>query len=236
MNTMSASPAEAPRRILVWDAPVRVVHWLIAFSFAGAWITAESERWRLVHVTLGYTLGALVLFRIVWGFVGPRHARFASFVHGPGAVGRYLRSLFTRTPEHHVGHNPAAGWAIVALLGLGLGLAVSGHLLYDGLEALEDLHEGLANALLALVVVHVAAVLLSSRLHHENLVGAMLSGRKLGPPRDAIRQAWRTVAVLLLAAVLGFWWLQWRDAPAGGLIAGAPVAAGERGGAHDDDD
>ena len=67
MNTPSASPAERPKSILVWDAPVRVFHWLMVLSFAGAWLSAESERWRLLHVTLGYTLAALVIFRVVWG-------------------------------------------------------------------------------------------------------------------------------------------------------------------------
>ena len=88
MSTTSASPAESPgdipergaaiRKVLVWDAPVRVFHWLMVLSFAGAYLTAENERWRLVHVTLGYTMAGLVAFRIVWGLVGTRHARFSS--------------------------------------------------------------------------------------------------------------------------------------------------------------
>ena len=80
MNTTSASRAE-PRAVLVWDAPLRVFHWLLALCFAGAWLTADSESWRLLHVTLGYTMAGLVAFRVLWGFVGPRHARFADFVH-----------------------------------------------------------------------------------------------------------------------------------------------------------
>ena len=94
MNTTSASPADAPdrrgtagRRVLVWDAPVRVFHWLMVLSFAGAYLTAESERWRLLHVTLGYTMAGLVVFRMLWGLVGTRHARFASFVRGPARGG-----------------------------------------------------------------------------------------------------------------------------------------------------
>ena len=78
---VSATPASS-RKVLVWDAPVRVFHWLMVASFAGAYLTAESERWRLLHVTLGYTMAGLVAFRIVWGLVGTRHARFASFVRG----------------------------------------------------------------------------------------------------------------------------------------------------------
>jgi cytochrome b len=112
-NDMNES---SPRSVRVWDAPVRIFHWLMVLSFAGAWLTAESERWRLVHVTLGYTMAGLVVFRLVWGVVGTRHARFADFVRGPAAVGRYLRSLLQRRPEPHAGHNPAGGWAILALL------------------------------------------------------------------------------------------------------------------------
>ena len=88
-GTATAGPGSPARRVLVWDAPVRVFHWLMVASFAGAWLSAESERWRLLHVTLGYTLAGLVVFRVLWGLVGTRHARFASFVrgHGEGSCG-----------------------------------------------------------------------------------------------------------------------------------------------------
>jgi cytochrome b len=238
MNTPSASPADAARRILVWDAPVRVFHWLLVLCFAGAYATAESETWRLLHVTLGYTFGGLLVFRILWGLVGTRHARFASFVKGPAAVGRYLRGLVSRHPEHHVGHNPAGALAIVAILGLGLALAASGVVLYQDLagEWVEELHEVLGNGLLLIAGVHVSGVVLSSRLHHENLVAAMLTGRKLGDPREGIRRAWGGLAALMLAAVLGFWWLQWQDAPAGGLDASAAHAKQDRRQGLDRDD
>lgn len=224
MNATSASRAKAPAteartaKVLVWDAPVRVFHWLMAISFSGAYLSAESERWRLLHVTLGYTLAALVLFRIVWGLVGTRHARFANFVRGPKAAARYLASIVRGKPEHYTGHNPAGALAILALLGLALGVAASGWGLYNeiGPELLEEVHETLANSMLALVGVHIAAVLLSCWLHRENLVAAMIDGRKPGVPGEAIRSAWRSVAVLMLAAVLGFGWLQWQSAPAQG--------------------
>jgi len=194
-------------RILVWDLPVRVFHWLLAASFAGAFLTAESERVRDVHVALGYTFAGLLAFRIVWGLVGSRHARFASFVRGPGAVVRYLRSLVTASPEHHAGHNPAGGWAIVAMLLLGLAVAATGYANYVGWggDALEELHEGAANAMLALVVVHVVAVLVSSFLHRENLIGAMVTGRREGDPADAIRGVRWAPAAALIAAVAGLW-------------------------------
>ena len=240
MNTESASRADAqsaaPARVLVWDAPVRVFHWMMVLVFAGAWLTAESERWRLAHVTLGYTMAGLVVFRLLWGVFGTRHARFTQFVRGPAAVGGYLKSLLRGRPEHHAGHNPAGALAIVALLLLAVAVPATGWALFNdmGGEWLEDVHEGVANAMLALVAVHVAAVAISSWLHRENLVSAMVTGRKTAPREEAIRGAWRSVAALLLVAVLGFWWLQWQTAPGEGLLAGGQQAWSKM--EHDDDD
>jgi cytochrome b len=201
-------------RILVWDAPVRVFHWLLVLSFFGAFVTAESEYWRLVHVTLGYTVGGLVLFRLLWGLIGTRHARFASFVRGPAAVGRYIGALLRGQPAHPVGHNPAGALAIVLLLLLSVVTVASGWLTYEDLGGhwLEELHEGAANFMLLVVCVHVAGVAVSSWLHRENLVRAMLDGRKQGAPDQGIRWSWWPLALLLLAAVLGFWFLQWQGA------------------------
>lgn len=226
---------------MVWDAPVRVFHWLLVLSFAGAYLTSESERWRLVHVSLGYTLGGLLAFRILWGLIGTRYARFSSFVRGPAAIMRYLRSLVSGPPEHHLGHNPAGAAAIVLLLLLGLGVAASGWAVYNELggDLLEALHEAVANVMLAVVGVHVAGVLVSSWLHRENLVRAMVTGDKNGAPEHGIRRAWPALAALLLASVLGFWWLQWHSAPppepAGASATAGPVQAGSRARDHDDD-
>jgi cytochrome b len=249
MNEMSASRADpaattsarAPvqRKVLVWDAPVRVFHWLMVASFAGAYLSAESERWRLLHVTLGYTMAGLVAFRIVWGLIGTRHARFASFVRGPAAVLRYLDGLLRGRPEHHTGHNPAGALGIVALLGLTLVIAASGWAAYNevGGEWLAQLHDGSANLMVFLVGVHIAAVVLSSWLHRENLVGAMLDGKKAGRPQDGVRSAWRSVAALMLAAVIGFWWLQWQGAPPAGGFDNPDAASTQvnaKGHGHDD--
>lgn len=222
MNT-TANPAT---KIMVWDAPVRVFHWLMVLSFTGAYLTAESERWRLVHVTLGYTLGGLVAFRILWGLMGTRYARFSSFVRGPQAVMAYLRSMFTR-PQHHLGHNPAGAVAIVLLLLSSVAVVASGWALYNdiGGEWLEELHEGAGNFMLVVVLVHVAGVLVASRLHHENLVRAMITGQKLGSPGDSIARAWRWLAVLMVVAVAGFWWLEWQGAPGAGQGAGVSTSA-----------
>ena len=225
MNTPSASPADsAPaepgdtpsvRKVLIWDAPVRVFHWLMVLSFAGAYLTAESERWRLTHVTLGYTMAGLVAFRVLWGLIGTRHARFSSFVHGPAAIVRYLRGLVGGRPEHHAGHNPAGALAIIALLGMTLLVAATGWATYNELGGRwwEALHEGAANVMLGIVAVHVGAVVLASWLHRSNLIGAMLTGRRPGSPEEGVRSAWRSVAALMLVAVMGFWWAQWHAAP-----------------------
>ncbi|HAN54929.1 MAG TPA: cytochrome B, partial [Betaproteobacteria bacterium] len=175
MNDLSVSPANPPvnepgtRKILVWDVPVRVFHWLMVLSFAGAYLTAESERWRLLHVSLGYTMAGLVGFRIVWGLMGTRYARFSTFVRGPKAVARYLGAMLRGQPEHHTGHNPAGALAIVALLGLTLVVTASGWATYNDIAGdwLEEVHEAAANVMLAVIGVHVAGVLLSSWLHRE---------------------------------------------------------------------
>lgn len=202
-------------KIKVWDAPVRVFHWLLVLSFAGAYLSAESERWRLLHITLGYTMGGLVAFRLVWGLVGSRYARFASFVRGPATVMAYLRKLLRGKPEHYLGHNPAGAVAIVLLLLASVAVVATGWAGYNELggDWLSELHEGAANAMLLLVGVHIAGVVVASRLHRENLVRAMVTGRKDGPAAEGIGRTWASVAVLLALAVLGFWWLQWRGAP-----------------------
>ncbi len=195
------------QRMLVWDLPTRLFHWTMAASFAGAFVTAESERYRDLHVLLGYTLLGLVAFRVLWGFVGTRYARFGSFAFGPRQVLRYLGSLLTRTPEHHIGHNPAGSWAIYALLGLGLAAGATGYATYNeiGGDWLEKLHEGAANLMLGVIAVHVTGVVASSLLHRENLPAAMLTGYKPGDPREGIRQRHRFVGILLAAAIAGFW-------------------------------
>ncbi|KVE77752.1 cytochrome b/b6 domain-containing protein [Burkholderia vietnamiensis] len=231
MNDSSAFqvPAEpaTPRaaRVLVWDAPVRAFHWLMVIAFAGAWLSAESERWRLMHVAFGYTMLALVAFRVVWSVAGTRHARFSSFVRSPAAVGRYLLSLAKGRPEHHVGHNPAGAVAIVAMLAMTAALGASGWAAYNGNgEAFGELHEGVANAMLVLVAVHVGAVFVSSIVHRENLARAMVTGYKRGAPSDGIRRAWWSVAAIMTAAAIGWWWTQWHAAPQAAPGDG-PVAA-----------
>lgn len=176
------SAPSIPPLVPVWDLPVRLFHWLTALCFAGAYLTSELDDWRWLHVGFGYTMAALVGLRIVWGFVGSRHARFSSFVRGPGAVLAYLRSLLGGRPQHFTGHNPAGAVAIVLMLALALLLTGSGWLLYTERagEWMEEVHEAVATLMLAVVLVHIAGVLAASLLHRENLVKAMITGRKRG--------------------------------------------------------
>ena len=136
--------------IRVWDAPVRVFHWLLAACFTGAYLTAESESWRLLHVTLGYTLGGLIAFRLVWGVLGTRYARFGSFVRPPSELSRYLKSMLAGRPAHFIGHNPLGGVAIVLMLLAGAAITATGYAVYNdiGGDLLGEVHEAAANAML----------------------------------------------------------------------------------------
>ena len=211
--------------ILVWDLPTRLFHWLFALSFAVAWITGDSDTYRDLHVFMGYLMLGLLGFRLVWGLIGSRYARFRAFLFSPGEALRYLVSSLTRKAPRHIGHNPAGAWAVYLMLALGLVVGISGILvlggeeqqgiasgitLYAGGEALKELHEGLAAVMLALVIVHLAGVAAESWLHQENLSKAMLTGRKQGAATEAISSPHFLLGVvlILLVAAFGVWFFQ----------------------------
>lgn len=230
-----AQTSEAAERTRVWDLPTRVFHWSLAASFAGAWLTGDSERFRDLHVMLGYTFAGLIGFRLAWGLIGSRYARFASFIFPPSRLASYLSSLLGRTPEHHLGHNPAGALAIFAMLALGMAISASGVAVYleMGGEWLEELHEWSASAMLVVVLVHIAGVAVSSLLHRENLAAAMLTGWKSGRPADGIRSNHPVVGGILLAAVLGFWLAYQSGATDAWLPSSAAVSERGTGGGHD---
>lgn len=172
--------AMPPATVKVWDPFVRVFHWSLVTLFAIAYVTGdEIER---VHNVAGYTIAGLLALRIVWGFVGPRHARFTDFVRSPREAFRYLRDAMLLRARHYIGHNPAGGLMIIALIVMLAGTCMTGTLMttdaYWGSEAMEDVHGALANATVGLIVLHVLGVLIASFEHRENLVKAMLTGRK----------------------------------------------------------
>lgn len=226
------------QRILVWDMPTRVFHWSLATCFAIAWLTAESEAYALVHQISGYLFAALIGFRLVWGFAGSRHARFAGFLRSPATTLRYLGVYLKGKPEHTIGHNPLGAVAIVLMLALGLGIGVTGWMNAGAdNETFEEIHEALAHAMLIVVVLHIAGVVVSSILHRENLVRAMVTGYKQGPADAGIRRGHGIMAALLIAALAAFGWsLAQGKLP----VLLDPVAAsaerGHEGHDHDDDD
>jgi cytochrome b len=169
----------APASVRVWDPLVRLIHWALAATVIFALMSDQS---RSLHKLAGYIAAGLVLLRLLWGFVGSPHARFGDFVRSPGTVLAYLKDVAFRHPRRYLGHNPAGGVMILALLGLVLVASFSGWLSqtdrFFGVFWVEAIHAGSANLLIGLVVLHVLGVIISSLLHGENLIRAMFTGRK----------------------------------------------------------
>ena len=195
-------------KVLVWDIPTRVFHWLLALSFLGAYLTGEEVSYRDLHLKFGYILLGLIGFRLIWGVIGSRYARFSAFWFKARAIMAYLQAMAHKNPEHYLGHNPAGSAAIFLLLGLGLLSSISGILLSLkwGGESLEGPHEVFANVMLAVVLAHIAGVAISSYLHRENLPRAMLTGTKFGEPGQGIRSGYAWLGAILLMAVAAFWY------------------------------
>ncbi|MGB8517938.1 MAG: cytochrome b/b6 domain-containing protein, partial [Gallionella sp.] len=151
------------QKVLVWDAPTRTFHWLQALSFLGAYLTSDSEKYRDIHVALGYILFGLIVFRLLWGFAGTRYAKFNSFFFKPGQIMAYMMSLLKGKAEHFIGHNPVGSVAIWLLLSLGLTLGVSGVLLLqdDAPDIIEKIHDFATNAMLVVIAVHLLGVFVS---------------------------------------------------------------------------
>lgn len=220
-------------KILVWDIPTRLFHWLFAGAFATAWLTSDSDSWLNVHVFAGYLMLGLLGFRLIWGFAGGRYARFTAFLFSPKEGLAYLFQVLTGTAQRHIGHNPAGSWAVYLLLALGLLAGLSGMITLGGQEgqgplapwapywageAFKEVHEALASIMLGVVVLHLAGVALESWRQRENLPRAMVTGCKDGTP-DAATPSRRLLSALLLLAAMG----------AGSVwyFSGAPITGGE---------
>lgn len=189
------------KRILVWDLPTRLFHWLLAGSFIAAFTIAnvmdDDSSTFVVHMLLGAIMGLMVVLRVAWGFIGSRYARFGSFAFGPSDVFAYLKGTVSGEGKRYLGHNPGSSVAIWAMLALTLGLGVSGSLMSTN-EALEEVHEVLAYALLAVVITHVAGVVWHTLRHRENITASMLSGYKEGEPEAAIPSVHPVAAAVFL--------------------------------------
>ncbi|TWI12506.1 cytochrome b/b6 domain-containing protein [Aerolutibacter ruishenii] len=184
MNTILQHASDEPagtaaKTAKVWDPLVRLFHWSLAACILGAFLVEEGDT---AHRWLGYTALGLIAFRVLWGLVGSRHARFSDWVHGPRAVATYLRERLTGRSQRRLGHNPAAAVMILVLMAGVAAVGLTGWMqtldAYWGAEWLEELHEALANGLLVLVGVHVLAAIVESLHYRENLIAAMVHGRK----------------------------------------------------------
>jgi cytochrome b len=166
--------------VRVWDPFVRTFHWSLVGLFILAFVTGDETEW--LHLAAGYAIAVLILLRIIWGFVGPQHARFSDFVRTPREVTGYVRSAIRLRAPRYLGHNPAGGAMIIALLAMLIGISATGFMMttdaFWGAQWVEDLHEWLVYVMLGLIALHVAGVVFTSIEHGENLVKAMITGRK----------------------------------------------------------
>ncbi len=195
MNTTTS------KEVKVWDILIRIFHWTLVIAFFTAYLTEDDLP--TIHIFAGYLITGLLVFRIIWGFIGTKYARFSNFVYSFAAIKDYLKSLLTTHPKHYLGHNPAGGLMIILLL-VSLTFTVSSGIVMDlesepgdtiqqqyvsehdddeyesaTHEVMEEVHEFFANLTLLLVFIHIAGVIVSSKLHKENLVRAMIIGKKI---------------------------------------------------------
>ena len=194
-------------RILIWDVPTRVFHWLHALSFGAAYLTAFSERLRNYHVALGYILLGLLVFRLLWGFAGTRYARFSSFLFNPKEVSAYVLSMLKGKPVHYLGHNPVGSVSVWLFLSLGMFIGVTGVLALqdDASDLVVALHGAATNIMLGVVLLHIIGVLISSILHRENLVRSMFTGYKFAESEEGIQRPHNWLGGLIVTAVVVFW-------------------------------
>jgi cytochrome b len=210
-------------QVRVWDPLFRLFHWSLVLTFFISYFTGDDEN--QLHIYAGYAVLGLIIFRLIWGIIGSKHARFSDFLASPGKVIEYLKSLVSGKPKHYLGHNPAGGWMVIVLLISLYVTTISGLKLYaveegkgplagvstdvvlissayadkdedekehgegyeehngkdgerEGYDFWEEIHEVSSNFTLFLIFLHVAGVVVSSKLHNENLVKAMISGNK----------------------------------------------------------
>lgn len=223
-------PSES--RILVWDLPTRAFHWLLVVTLIGSWVTHEMGlEWTELHMWFGYAALGLVVFRIIWGLVGPAHARFASFLASPARTVGYARHWLAGDPPRYTGHNPLGGWAIIAMLLAVLLQAISGlfnsdDIMYSGpwqggvsgrtAELMHEIHEINFNILLLLAALHLGAIFSYWARWRVDLLRPMISGLKplhLADPDHGIAGQRLLLAVAALGLAAAVVWLVVSSAP-----------------------
>lgn len=245
--TTQPAPATAPKVAKVdsrrvTDAPTRMFHWLFALCFAGAYVTADGEHWRLLHVTLGYTMAGLLGFRVLYGIWGPRTSGLGLLWRKLAGAPAWLRALPQATSITQInwrqGQNLLMAAAIVLLLALVAPLTLSGYATYNdwgdalGGDWMEEVHEFFGNALLFVALAHVVLIAGLSALRRKNQALPMLTGRVEGKGPDLVPQNRTWLAALLLIAALAFGAWQLQQSPSGWVASGAST---ERTRHHDDD-
>lgn len=235
--TVGAATAAVPGRRVI-DAPTRMFHWLFALGFAAAYATADAEPWRALHVTLGYTVAGLLVFRVLYGVFGPRQARLAPMLRKLAGVPAWLRSVRCALGRGGGGVNWRQGQnllmtlAVAGLFVLVPPLTLSGYAAYSdwgdllGGDWLEELHEFFGEAMLAVVMSHLSVILGLSLWRRSNQALPMLTGRIQGNGPDLARHDHRWLAALLLLAVLAFAAWQWQQSPDGLLPGQTPSGIG----------
>jgi cytochrome b len=217
---MTEGAPSRPARVRVWDVPVRFIHWFMVLLFAFSWWTAETGRMEW-HQYSGFTMLALLVFRIYWGFAGSSTARFTQFVRGPRVLAGYLQGRWAQVP----GHNPLGALSVMALLTLLLAQVMLGlfavdvdgiesgplsiYVSFDAGRVAAEWHDSVFDVLLWLIVLHIIAVLFYVLFRKENLLGAMVHGKREFPddqhvPVTSVRK-WRVIVGILFACALTWW-------------------------------
>lgn len=221
----------------IYDLPTRIFHWMFVGSFVGAFIIAkvvdDDSSVYVYHMLLGFVLTFLVLFRLIWGGIGSRYAKFSSFQLAPRKLVGYFKQMLTGNTEHNAGHNPASSWAALVMMGLSLGLAVTGIMMAQKInkEFVEEIHELFANLFLLVSIGHVMGIFFHSIIHRDNIALSMIHGMKQELKVEGIKKNHVLVALILVLStgILGIQLINGFDAKSGKLeILGRSLQLGEQ--------
>jgi cytochrome b len=186
MTKANACDAISPATVRVWDPLVRIFHWSLAGIFFFAFLTGDE--WQGAHESAGYVIGGLLAFRLIWGLIGTKHARFTDFVYDPATVFAYMRDSLGHRAARYLGHNPAGGVMVIALLISIAVICTTGYMMttdaFWGIKWVRELHETAAYSTLALIGLHLVGVLHASFGLRENLVVSMITGQKRASGND----------------------------------------------------